>query len=71
VRAETPQLDPPRVKASILDRRIEKYASQGLTRAAILEQLLAARWPLEQLRSRFPEMEEGAFRYAAPPITAI
>jgi len=66
VRAETPQLESPRVKASILDRRIEKYASQGLPRLAILQQLLAARWPLEQLRFRFPEMGEGAFAY--PPI---
>jgi Plasmid encoded RepA protein len=66
VRAETPKLESPRVKASILNRRIEKYASQGLTRAAILERLLAARWPLEQLRPRFPEIEEGAFQY--PPI---
>jgi hypothetical protein len=72
--AETPQLQLPRVKASIIDRRIEKYASQGLTRAAILEQLLAARWPLDQLRFRFPEMEEGAFQYrpiAHVPISAI
>jgi hypothetical protein len=69
VRAETPQLESPRVKASIIDRRIEKYASQGLTRAAILEQLLAARWPLDQLKSRFPEMEEGAFKH--PTLTAI
>jgi hypothetical protein len=71
VRAETPQLESPRVKASILDRRIEKYASQGLTRAAILEQLLAARWPLEQLRSRFPEMEEGAFQHPPNPDVPI
>jgi hypothetical protein len=66
VRAETPQLESPRVKASIIDRRIEKYASEGLTRAAILEQLLAARWPLDQLRPRFPEMEEGAFQHPSP-----
>ena len=69
MRAETPQLESPRVKASIIDRRIEKYASQGFTRAAILEQLLAARWPLDQLKSRFPEMEEGAFKH--PTLTAI
>jgi Plasmid encoded RepA protein len=63
VRAEAPQLASPTVKASIIDRRIEKYASQGLTRAAILEQLLCHGWPLEQLKARFPEMEEGAFAY--------
>ena len=67
MRAESPQFQSPRVKASIIDRRIEKYASQGLTRAAILEQLLDARWPLDQLRARFPEMEQGAFHY--PPTT--
>ena len=69
MRAATPQLESPRVKASIIDRRIENYASQGLTRGAILQQLLAARWPLEQLRTRFPEMQEGAFAYPADPRT--
>jgi hypothetical protein len=69
VRAETPQLERPRIKTSILDRRIEKYASQGLDRTAILEQLLIARWPLEQLKSRFPEMEAGAFQYPRAPDT--
>lgn len=71
MRAETPPLELPRVKASIIDRRIEKYASQGLTRTAILEQLLAARWPLDQLKSRFPDFPDAAFSYpAAPPNTA-
>jgi hypothetical protein len=65
VRAETPQIDSPRVKASIIDRRIEKYASQGLARAAILEQLLQHGWPLEQLRTRFPEFPDSTFRH--PP----
>lgn len=69
MRAATPQLESPRVKASIIDRRIENYASQGLSRSAILEQLLAARWPLDQLRTRFPEMQEGAFAYP-PTATA-
>jgi hypothetical protein len=66
VRAETPPLDSPRVETPIIDRRIEKYAAEGLTRAAILEQLLKHGWPLEHLRSRFPEMEEGAFQYPSP-----
>jgi len=65
VRAETPKLDSPRVKASIIDRRIEKYASQGLTRAAILEQLLEHGWPLEQLKSRFSAFPDSAFVYPA------
>jgi hypothetical protein len=69
VRVETPHLERPRIKTSILDRRIEKYASQGLDRSAILEQLLSARWPLEQLKSRFPEMEAGAFQYPRTPDT--
>ncbi|MDR5725872.1 MAG: replication protein RepA [Terriglobia bacterium] len=68
MRAATPQLESPRVKASIIDRRIENYASQGLSRSAILEQLLTARWPLDQLRTRFPEMQEGAFAY--PPAAS-
>jgi len=56
---------------SLIDRRIEQYQSQGLTQAVILKQLLAARWPLEQLRSRFPEVEEGAFHYPeSMPIPA-
>jgi hypothetical protein len=66
VRADPPQLASPRLKTSILDRRIEKYASQGLTRAATLEQLLAARWPLDQLQDRFPEFPHSAFRH--PPV---
>jgi hypothetical protein len=69
VRAETPQAgSAPPARAPLIDRRIEKYASQGLMRTAILEQLLKYGWPLDQLRSRFPEMEEGAFQY--PPATA-
>ena len=48
---------------SIIDRRIQQYTEQRLSRAAILEQLLAARWPLEQLRPRFPELSDAAFQY--------
>ena len=70
MRAETPQLASPGVKASIIDRRIEKYATQGLARSAILEQLLAARWPLDQLRTRFPEFPESVFSYPALVIKA-
>ena len=70
VRAETPQLEHLRVKSSIVDRRIEKYASQGLTRAAILEQLLAARWPLEQLKSRFSDFPDGSFVYPDQSLVA-
>jgi Plasmid encoded RepA protein len=48
---------------SLIDRRIEQYTSQGHSRQAILDQLLASRWPLEQLRPRFPEFPDSAFRY--------
>ena len=53
--------------ASLIDRRIQQYATQGLSRQAILEQLLSHRWPLEQLKARFPEAEEGAFHYSDIP----
>jgi hypothetical protein len=56
---------PAQTRVPLIDSRIARYASQGLSRAKILEHLLAARWPLEQLRQRFSEMEEGAFQY--PP----
>jgi len=67
VRADTAQAQSaPPTRVSLIDRRIAQYESRGLDRVAILEQLLAARWPLEQLKSRFPEVEEGAFRYPPP-----
>jgi hypothetical protein len=68
VTEETSQLESPRVKTSILDRRIEKYSSQGLSRATVLEQLLAARWPLDQLKSRFSEFPDTAFVYSAKTL---
>jgi hypothetical protein len=71
VRADTATAEAaPPSRASLIDRRIAQYQSRGLNRAAILEHLLAARWPLEQLKSRFPDVEEGAFRYPAQPVTA-
>ena len=64
MRAKTPEGPAPApFGASLIDRRIQEYASTGLSRRSILEKLLATQWPLEQLRPRFPEMEEGAFRY--------
>lgn len=63
MRAETPQLDSSGAKTPLVDRRIEKYASQGMTRAAILEQLLQYGWPLDQLRNRFPDFPECTFVY--------
>jgi hypothetical protein len=57
-------------RVSIIDRRIAKYESEGLSRARILEQLLAARWPLEQLKSRFSEFPDSAFVHPAQPSAA-
>lgn len=53
--------------AALIDRRIEQYASEGHSRQAILDQLVAARWPLEQLRPRFSEFPASAFICSAPP----
>jgi len=50
-------------RPSLIDRRIEQFTAQKLARDAILERLLAARWPLEQLRTRFPEFPDSAFRH--------
>jgi hypothetical protein len=61
------------LKTSLIDRRIQEYADQALSRPDILERLLAARWPIEQLKSRFAEFPESAFRYpevAAKPALA-
>jgi hypothetical protein len=59
-----PQLAPLRTRpGAILDSRIAKFESQGLSRGKILEQLLAARWPMEQLRERFAEFPDAAFLY--------
>jgi hypothetical protein len=71
VRAETPNIASTREKrVPIIDSRIAKFESQGLSRAQILEQLLAARWPLDQLRSRFSEFPDSAFRHVDIPPSA-
>jgi hypothetical protein len=57
------------LRASLIDRRIQEYTAQQLSRQAILERLLASRWPLEQLKSRFAEFPESAFRYPENPTT--
>jgi hypothetical protein len=49
--------------SSIIDRHIERYAAQQFSRQSILDKLLAARWPLDQLKLRFPEFPESAFRH--------
>jgi hypothetical protein len=55
---------------SLIDLRIRQYADQQLPREAILERLLAARWPLEQLKSRFPEFPDSAFHHPAVKSSA-
>ncbi len=55
------------LRVALIDRRIQQYTAQNLPRPAILQHLLAARWPLDQLRLRFPEAPESAFRYPESP----
>jgi hypothetical protein len=57
------------LRASLIDRRIQQYADQQLSRQAILERLLAARWPLEQLKARFPDFADSKFCYPDNPTT--
>jgi hypothetical protein len=65
VRGEPPVAEPPvPLGPSLVDRRIKAYESQGLSRPEILEKLLAARWPLQDLRTRFPESPATAFEQA-------
>lgn len=67
MRGEPPAAHPPATPGlSLIDRRIKAYESQGLCRAQILEQLVAARWPIEPLKARFPEFPVAAFE----PIAA-
>jgi hypothetical protein len=57
--------------ASLIDRRIQQYTELNFSRERMLQQLLAARWPLAQLRPRFPEFTDSAFRHpdnAAAPV---
>ncbi len=55
-------------RISLIDRRIEEYTRLEFSRERMLQQLLAARWPLEQLRPRFPEFPESAFTH--PELSA-
>lgn len=75
MRGDPPAAQPPaKLGPSLIDRRIKAYESQGLTRLTILERLLEARWPIEHLKARFPEVPHTAFRYPdggvlpSPPI---
>ena len=55
--------------APILDKRLLQYRELGYSRERMLQQLLAARWPLEQLRPRFPEFPASAFCHPENPVT--
>jgi len=63
VRADQPAAAIATLGVPLIDRRIEEYSKQNLSRQSILEQLLAVGWPLDQLRPRFPEFPEAMFRY--------
>jgi len=56
-------LDTATVGQSIIDRHIQRYLDQQIPRPIILNKLLAARWPLEQLKPRFPDFPESAFQH--------
>ena len=56
-------LDTASVGQSIIDRHIQRYIDQQIPRPVILNKLLAARWPLEQLKPRFPDFPESAFQH--------
>jgi len=58
-------------RAALIDRRIQPYLDQQIPRPSILELLLAARWPLEQLKARFPEFPDTAFCYPTPPASSV
>jgi hypothetical protein len=75
VRGNPPVPAPSPSRVALIDRRIDAYTKQNLSRQAILENLLAARWPLDQLRPRFPEFPDNIFCYpeksTSAPIQSI
>jgi len=54
---------PSLTRMAIIDRRIQQYTQMNFSRERMLQQLLAAKWPLDQLKARFPEFPETAFRH--------
>jgi hypothetical protein len=69
-------LDTATVGQSIIDRHIQRYIDQDIPRLVILNKLLAAGWPVDQLKVRFPDFPESAFQHpvgqgadATPSIT--
>jgi hypothetical protein len=53
---------------TLIDRRIQQYTDLGFSRERMLQQMLAARLPLDSLRARFPEFPETAFRHLESPV---
>jgi hypothetical protein len=60
----SPTVAPRSLAADIIDRRIHQYTQLQFSRERMLQQLLAARLPIEPLRARFPEFPETAFQRA-------
>ena len=56
---------------SLIDRRIAEYTKLEFSRERMLQQLLAARWPLDQLRPRFPDFPATAFAHPLAPTQAV
>ena len=50
-----------------LDARLARYLSLGYSHERALGQLLLARFPVELLRVRFPNLPESAFQLCLPP----
>jgi hypothetical protein len=44
-----------------LDQRLQRFAALGMSRAGMLAQLMLAGYPVDRLRSRFPEFPDVAF----------
>lgn len=50
-----------------LDARLARYLSLGYSRERALGQLLLARFPVDWLHKRFPELPDAAFNLSLPP----
>jgi hypothetical protein len=53
-----------------LDERLQRFAALGMSRAGMLAQLTLAGYPVELLRSRFPEFPDVAFGIGSPTTPA-
>ena len=65
-----PAAVPANLAATLIDRRIEQYQELGFSRERMLQQMLAARLPIEPLRARFPEFPKSAFRHPSDASVA-